>query len=87
MKGHCRVCLLQESLCRFAFKPIANLCRRIMACQAHEICIGGIDLQACGIGVVVEKLMQPEFHHEPAQAFGRRRGNLRLGSSASSINL
>jgi hypothetical protein len=27
-------------------------------------------LHARGIGVVVEKLMQPEFHHESAQAFG-----------------
>ena len=49
-----------------------------MSGQAHEICIGRIDLQAGGIGVVVEKLMQPELHHEPAQAFGRRRGDLIL---------
>ena len=49
-----------------------------MSGRAHEICIGRINLHACGIGVVVEKLMQPEFHHESAQAFGRRRGNLRL---------
>ena len=49
-----------------------------MSGQAHEICIGRINLHACGIGVVVEKLMQPEFHPEPAQAFGRRRGDLCL---------
>ena len=39
--------------------------------QAYQIGIGRIGLHIGGIGVVVEKLIQPELHHETAQAFGR----------------
>jgi hypothetical protein len=46
--------------------------------QADQVRIGRIDQYARGIGVVVQKLMEPELHNEPAQAIGGRRDDLGL---------